>query len=95
VVKKKKYKTNLKLLNLYDDTKLYNNHTVLHTQNKTFSNDIMQKRTLQALNSYIHIFTGHDDGMLDNILYTISPTGFSSTGIVHWTCRKGILEPNS
>lgn len=92
---KEKYKTNLKLLTLHDDTKLYNNHTVLRTNNKTFSNDIMQKRTLQALNSYIHIFTGHNNDMLDNILHTISPTGFSSTGIVHWSCRKEILEPNS
>lgn len=83
------------LLNLHDNTKLYNNHSVLQTNNKTFSNDIMQKRKLQALNSYIHIFTADDNDMLDNILHTVSPTDISSIGIVHWTCRMGILEPNS
>jgi len=81
------------LLNLYGNTKLYNNHTRLQTYNKIFSNDIMQKRKLQALNCYTDIFTGHN--MLDNILYTISPTDISSIGIVHWTSRMGILEPNS
>jgi hypothetical protein len=55
----------------------------------------MQKSKLEALNSYVHIFTGHDDNMLDNILHTVSPTDISSIGIVHWTCRMGILEPNS
>jgi len=55
----------------------------------------MQKRKLQALNSYIHIFTADDNDMLDNILHTVSPTDISSIGIVHWTCRMGILEPNS
>jgi len=91
----KKYKTNLKLLNLHDDTKLYNNHNVLQTYTKTFSNDIMQKGKLQALNSCIHIFTGHNGDMLHNSLYTITPTDISSIGIVHWSCRMGILEPNS
>jgi len=90
-----KYTTNQMPLNLNGDTKLYNNHTVLQTYNKIFSNDNMQKRKLKALNSYIHIFTEHDDDMLDNILYTISPTDISSIGIVHWACRMGILEPIS
>ena len=62
------------LLNLHDDTELYNNHTGLQTYNKIFSKDIMQKRKLQVHNCYIHTFTGHDDDMLHNILYTISPT---------------------
>jgi len=90
-----KYKTSLMLLNLHGNTKLYKNHTRLQTYHKIFSNDIMQKRKLQALNCYTDIFTGHNDNMLDNILYTISPTDISSIGSVHWTCRMGILEPNS
>jgi len=68
-----KYKTNLMLLNLHNSTKLYNNRIRLETYNKIFSNDIMQKTKLQALNCYTDIFTGHNN-MLDNILYTISPT---------------------
>jgi hypothetical protein len=90
-----KYKTNLMLLNLHGNTKLYNNNIVLETYNKTFRKVIMQEGKLQALNFYIHIFTGHNNDMLDNILYTITPTDISSIGIVQWTCRMGILEPNS
>jgi hypothetical protein len=90
-----KYETNLMLLNFHGNTKLYNSNTVLETRNKPFRKDIMQEGKLQALNSYIHTFTGHNNNMHDNILHTITPTDINSTGIVQWTCGMGISEPNS